>query len=104
MTLLVVGLLFALLVAIFAAQNATAVTIHFLFFTLGRLSIAVVILGSALLGALLVAALVGFRQLQARRELHRTRRQVNPAPIPEPEGGPDETTTRHPQQPGGTDA
>lgn len=64
---LFVALLFAILVSLFAVQNAVQVDILFLFWRIERVSLVVVILGSALVGAC-VAALVGFvKQLRLRK-------------------------------------
>jgi len=51
---IILGLLFALLVAIFAVQNATVVNIRFLGWEFKDISLALVVLGSAAGGALVV--------------------------------------------------
>lgn len=54
---LIVGLVFAILVAIFALENNRPLTIKFLFWTFPRISEALVIIGSVLLGVVLGAVL-----------------------------------------------
>ena len=49
---LVLGLVFSIAVAVFAVQNATRVDITLLFWQLKGISLVLVILGSALIGAL----------------------------------------------------
>lgn len=62
-------LVFVFLVALFALQNAEAVAIRFFFWQFPRVSLALVILGSLLAGALL-AFLFGLRrQLRLARQL-----------------------------------
>ncbi|MDI6632507.1 MAG: LapA family protein [Bacillota bacterium] len=51
---LILGLLFALLVAVFAVQNATLVDIRFLGWEFKNISLALVVLGAAAGGALMV--------------------------------------------------
>lgn len=51
---LILGLLFALLVAVFAVQNATLVDIRFLSWEFKKISLALVVLGAAAGGALMV--------------------------------------------------
>jgi uncharacterized integral membrane protein len=51
---LILGLLFALLVAVFAVQNATLVDIRFLGWEFKKISLALVVLGAAAGGALMV--------------------------------------------------
>jgi uncharacterized integral membrane protein len=66
---LLTALLFAMLVALFAVQNAVEVDILFLFWRLENISLVVVILGSAFIGAC-IAGLVGFvRQLRLRKRV-----------------------------------
>lgn len=55
------SLFFALLVAIFAVQNAERVTVHFLWWRFPGTSLVIVILASVILGALLVGAVLGIR-------------------------------------------
>lgn len=66
---LVMALLFAILVSLFAVQNAVKVDILFLFWRIENVSLVVVILGSAFVGAC-VAGLVGFvKQLMLRKKV-----------------------------------
>jgi len=61
---LILVLVFAILVAVFAIQNALVVDVNFLFWTLNRISLALVILGATAAGAVIVAILYVFRQVQ----------------------------------------
>jgi len=66
---LVIALLFAMLVSLFAVQNAVQVDILFLFWRIESISLVVVILGSAFIGAC-VAGLIGFvNQLRLRKKM-----------------------------------
>lgn len=67
---LVLGLLLAILVAVFAIQNAAPVEVHFLFWTLPKLGLAVVILAATLVGAALGSLLGIFRVIRERRRIH----------------------------------
>lgn len=72
MSLKVVALLvIALAVALFAAQNPQSVDVHFLSWSATQISLAVVVLGSALAGALVVTILGGVRQLQLQLKIRR---------------------------------
>ncbi|MEW6183085.1 MAG: LapA family protein [Bacillota bacterium] len=51
---ILIGLIFALLVAVFAVQNAAVVNIRFLVWEFKNISLAVVVLGAAAGGALIV--------------------------------------------------
>lgn len=63
------GLLFALCIALFAVQNAAPVDVHFLFWSFPRISLSLVILGAVAAGAL-VAMLLGLgRQYRAGRRI-----------------------------------
>gem|GEM_PF-5352513 len=67
---LIVILILALVVAVFAIDNARPVSVHFLFWSLPRMGLALVILASALLGAVLGVALglsQVFRERRSRR-------------------------------------
>lgn len=59
----IVGLAFALLVAVFAIQNSTPVTVTFLKWRLVDLSLAIVILGSAAAGALVIGLVGAVREI-----------------------------------------
>lgn len=62
---LILALLFAVAVAVFALANTEPVTINFIFDQL-RTSLALVIIGSATAGAVVVGIASGFRQLSMR--------------------------------------
>uniref|UniRef100_A0A7C1JNV3 DUF1049 domain-containing protein n=1 Tax=Ammonifex degensii TaxID=42838 RepID=A0A7C1JNV3_9THEO len=69
---ILVGLIFAFTVAVFAVQNATKVDIRFLFWEFKNISLALVVFGAAAGGAFIVFALgVGreFRHALRVREL-----------------------------------
>lgn len=83
---LIIGLVFAILVAIFAAQNNRPLAIHFLFWQFPRISEALVIIASVLLGAVLGALL-------ALRERIR-RSKLTPAPLES--SGPSPESTENP--------
>ncbi|MCL8207651.1 MAG: LapA family protein [Actinomycetia bacterium] len=70
---------FALVVAVFAVQNAGPVPIRFLWWTAPGVSLAVVILGAALFGAL-VGALWSW--VVGARRRHGTGRPAGPAHVP----------------------
>ncbi|PRR75833.1 LapA family protein [Neomoorella humiferrea] len=63
------AILFALLVAVFALQNAEPVEINFLFWQFRHISLVLVILGSAAFGALAVFLLGAVRQVRQAREI-----------------------------------
>lgn len=63
------AILFALIVAVFALQNAEPVEINFLFWQFRHISLVLVILGSAAFGALAVFLLGAMRQLRQAREI-----------------------------------
>lgn len=65
----VIGLAFALLVAVFAIQNSMPVTVTFLKWRLVDVSLALVILGSAAAGALVVGLLGAVREIGLRLSL-----------------------------------
>jgi len=74
------GLLFALVVAVFAVQNATPVDVSFLVWRFPDLSLVLVIFWSAVLGALVVFLPAFGRQLRLvlkLRELESRNRQLN---------------------------
>ena len=72
---LVVVLAFALLVAVFAVQNAGPVAVRFLGWYSPSLSLALLILGSFILGALLTLVLGLIRQASLRRQLRHYQNQ-----------------------------
>ena len=79
----IVGLVIAILIAIFALQNSSLLRIHALFWTFPRISESLVILGSVLFGAIL-GAIFAFRE---RRSL----RRKQPSTPPKPENNKPET-------------
>lgn len=71
----VLALIFALLVAIFAIQNAGMVEINFLIWRFPRISLVLVILGSAAFGALFVFLLGLVKQLKLSRAMWELKNQ-----------------------------
>jgi len=70
---LVGALIFALLVAVFAIQNSTTVDIRFLFWSFERISIVLVVLGSAVAGALFMLLISLVRQVRMVRRVRELR-------------------------------
>ena len=68
MTLLILTLIFALLVAIFAIQNAAPVAIN-LFWITTEVPLVLVILGSALAGAIIVFLIAVWREFRLKRKI-----------------------------------
>jgi putative membrane protein len=66
---LVGALIFALLVTVFAIQNSTLVDVRFLFWGFSRIPIVLVVLGSALAGALFMLFLGLVRQVRTVRHV-----------------------------------
>jgi len=64
------GLLLSLLVAVFAVQNATTVNIRFLAWEFKGISLAIVVLGSAAGGALIVFIFGVGRQIRQALRVH----------------------------------
>lgn len=73
--ILVVSLIFALIVAIFAVQNNTPVDIAFLGWKYSGISLVLVILGSAAAGAVAVFCLGLVKQFRLGRELRQAKGQ-----------------------------
>ncbi|MDI3281604.1 MAG: LapA family protein [Bacillota bacterium] len=73
--ILILALLFALAVTLFAVQNATAVTVRFLHWNF-QTYLAVVIFGSAALGAVVVALLGLVKQIRLRWRLRALQAQA----------------------------
>ncbi|NLJ99814.1 MAG: LapA family protein [Clostridia bacterium] len=69
--ILVLSLILALLVAIFAVQNINAVQISFLLWKIEEISLVLVILGSAAAGALSVFFVSLYKNIKLRIEVHR---------------------------------
>lgn len=72
---LVLSLLFALIVAIFAVQNNTPVDIAFLGWKVKGMSLVLIIIGSAAAGAVTVFSLGLVKQFRLRRDLHQIKTQ-----------------------------
>jgi len=73
------GLILALVVAVFANQNPLTVDLNFFGLVMYRMSLSVVILGSALLGALVSFFFSGVRQLKQGHELKKTKKSLDEA-------------------------
>ena len=69
------AIFFALLVAIFAVQNAVAVNIRILVWQFPEISLVLVILGAAAFGALVVFLLGLVRQVRVSREIRQLRQE-----------------------------
>lgn len=74
--ILVLALIFALLVAVFAVQNAALVDVHFLAWRFSGISLALVILGSVAGGAVLAFLLGLGKQVRLGRQLRDCRQAV----------------------------
>lgn len=68
MFLLILTLLFALLVAIFAVQNAAPVSIN-LFWITTQVPLVLVILGSVLAGAVIVVLIAMWRKIRPKKKI-----------------------------------
>lgn len=88
---LIVALLFALFVAVFAVQNATVVDIRFLFWRIHEVPLSLVILISVAAGAVIVFVMGAFRQLRTSMQVRELTAKVNelkakgatsPGPVP----------------------
>lgn len=66
----IVGLLFAMAVAVFAVQNSTGVNVNFLFWSFSNISLVLVILGSVVGGAVITVLLGLPRQLRNAMKIH----------------------------------
>ena len=66
---LVLGLIFSIAVALFAVQNATRVDITLLFWQLKSISLVLVILGSALIGALSAGLFGIVKQIRLKKKI-----------------------------------
>lgn len=71
----VLAIFFALVVAIFAVQNAGPVEIKFLTWQFRRISLVLVILGSAAFGALVIFLLGAVKQVRQAREIRELKSQ-----------------------------
>lgn len=72
---IVLMLIFAIFVTLFAIFNATAVTVSFIFAEM-EVSLALVIIGSALLGALLVMLFDAFKKLKTSKIIRESNKKV----------------------------
>lgn len=72
---IVLMLIFAIIVTLFAIFNATAVTVSFIFAEM-EVSLALVIIGSALLGALLVLLFDAFKKLKTSKIIRESNKKV----------------------------
>lgn len=75
--ILILMLLIALAFAIFGAQNTQAVNVHFLSYQTGTISLALVVVVAAVVGALLVSLLTLWIQLRYGLQNWRERRKNN---------------------------
>lgn len=93
---LIWGLLFALIVALFAVFNVDGVSINYLF---GKTEIPliIVIIGSALLGGLVVGLFGIVRQYKLQWEIKRLKKELAKvtAPAPAPESGAEAVSTEN---------
>ncbi|CUH97192.1 hypothetical protein P22_3319 [Propionispora sp. 2/2-37] len=74
--LLVSALVFAFLIAMFAVQNSTVVTVNLLMWNMES-SLVLVILGTAIVGFLSALTLQLFVQLKLRYRLHKAQRRIS---------------------------
>lgn len=72
----IVSLIFAIIVAIFAIQNAGSVEVRF-FFSEFTISQAVVILGSAIIGAIIVVLLGLIKQIKQNLKIKQLNKEVD---------------------------
>ncbi|RXT05811.1 DUF1049 domain-containing protein [Ammoniphilus sp. CFH 90114] len=72
---LILGLFFALLVAVFAVANVSSVTVHYLL-GVSEIPLIIVIVGSALLGGLVVGMLGIFRQYKLQWQLKKLEKEL----------------------------
>lgn len=73
--IIVISMIFAIFIAVFALQNATVATINFLWYKL-NLSQAVVILGSALFGILIMIPFDIFRKIKNSIKISELNNQI----------------------------
>mgnify|MGYP006284252349 FL=1 len=73
---LIVALVFAIIVAIFSIQNAGPVSLLFFGWEFST-SLVVVVLGSAVLGALIMWIISSFKQLKIKKEKKNLRKEIN---------------------------
>lgn len=71
----IIALVFSILVTVFALLNAQPIEVNFIFSSV-RLSLALVILGSAAVGALIAALLSAFKQITAMLKIRELEKQI----------------------------
>ncbi len=74
--MLVISMIFAIFIALFALQNSTVITINFLWYKL-NLSQAVVILGSALIGILTMLPFDVVRRIKTGIKISELNNKIN---------------------------
>ncbi|MDR3541579.1 MAG: LapA family protein [Desulfosporosinus sp.] len=79
MIILILSLIFALLISIFALQNASPVAIKFLWLT-KDVPLVLIILGCAFAGALVMLLLAFWRELRLKRKSHHNQLLVKEIP------------------------
>lgn len=91
---LIVALIVSIAVAVFAIQNAASVVVSVLFWNI-ETSLVILVLGSALAGALVSALLASVRWVRLSKELRACRRRIREMeaggtnePLPPPSSGP----------------
>lgn len=92
---LILGLLFALIIAVFAVANVNSVKINYLFgYT--EFPLILIIIGSALLGGLIVGMFGILRQYQLQRKIKKLEKEVEAASSPQAEAPPQEVVENNP--------
>lgn len=82
--ILILSLLFALVTAVFAVINVEPVQVNFVF-TVAQMPLILVILGSTLLGGLMVGLFGVFRQFKLYRKVKLLEKQLTEATMARPE-------------------
>lgn len=73
---LIIALIFALLIAIFAMQNAVSVTLSFFNYSF-QTSLVVVVLGSIAVGALIMGLFSSLKQIKLKREMRQLQKKYS---------------------------
>ncbi|RCW43786.1 MULTISPECIES: lipopolysaccharide assembly LapA domain-containing protein [unclassified Halanaerobium] len=73
---LIIALVFALLIAIFAMQNAVSVTLSFFNYSF-QTSLVVVVLGSMAVGALIMGLFSSLKQIKLKREIRQLQKKYS---------------------------
>lgn len=98
----ILGLLLALVVALFANQNPLMIELRFFMYSLPAVSLTVIIIGSALVGALISFFFSGIRVISLKRELRKLEKSSRKAGEPAPKGAPAKSAPGQPDgAPGG---